>query len=245
MDLHCSKVSYVVCTVQFEVCIVSMHQVHGIHTDKVSVKQHFQPWGRYSRSGHLKFKWSHLKCLMVKKRLLLIILTNKCCIQRTVTTHFCCKSNTCMGSPEMWDAKMESQTKNVWEPLVENKAFLSSLLAFWLLCWASIPVLVLCWASYLDPLRHSCAVHSAGHVHRVSPDVVLGFPRPYYASHHRAHVQTCQEYTYSHTHSVYGACIGINLDQQIHQLFTFVPNIWPDFETVRSLPLEYVNMRVK
>lgn len=47
--------------------------------------------------------------------------------------------------------------------------------------------------SYLDLAQLAGALHPAGHVHRVAPDVILGFPGADDSSDHWAVVDTCSE----------------------------------------------------
>lgn len=42
---------------------------------------------------------------------------------------------------------------------------------------------------YLDAVWYSCAVHPAGHVDCVPPDIILGFPGSNHSCYHRPHVQ--------------------------------------------------------
>lgn len=53
---------------------------------------------------------------------------------------------------------------------------------------------VLC-LSYLDPLRYTSAVHAAGNVDGIPPDIILGLPGPDHSSHHWTHVQTWSRWT--------------------------------------------------
>lgn len=46
---------------------------------------------------------------------------------------------------------------------------------------------------HLDIVRDTSAVHPAGHINRVPPDIVLGFSSSNYSSDHWAHVQPCRE----------------------------------------------------
>lgn len=43
---------------------------------------------------------------------------------------------------------------------------------------------------HLDPLWYTCAVHTARHVHRIPPDVVLRLPGPDHPGNHGADVKT-------------------------------------------------------
>lgn len=48
----------------------------------------------------------------------------------------------------------------------------------------------LCAILYLNAVWYSCAVHPAGHINCVTPDVILGFPGSNHSCYHRAHVQS-------------------------------------------------------
>lgn len=44
----------------------------------------------------------------------------------------------------------------------------------------------------MDAVRHTGAVHAAGHVHRVAPDVVLRLARPDHPGHHGPDIEPCR-----------------------------------------------------
>lgn len=46
---------------------------------------------------------------------------------------------------------------------------------------------------YLDLPQLPGALHPAGHVHRVAPDVVLRFPRPDHSGYHRAMINAWEK----------------------------------------------------
>lgn len=46
---------------------------------------------------------------------------------------------------------------------------------------------------YLDLPELPCALHPAGYVDCVAPDVILRFPRPDYSSYHWAMINACRK----------------------------------------------------
>lgn len=46
--------------------------------------------------------------------------------------------------------------------------------------------------TYLYFSKHSCAVHSARYIHRVTPDVILRFLSSNHSSYHRSMINTCK-----------------------------------------------------
>lgn len=55
---------------------------------------------------------------------------------------------------------------------------------------------------YLDLAELPSALHPAGHIHRVAPDVILWFPRPDHTSYHRAVINACGNTTKRRTGQV-------------------------------------------
>lgn len=49
-----------------------------------------------------------------------------------------------------------------------------------------------CSCTHLDAVGHTGAVHAAGHVHRIAPDVVLRLAGSNHACHHGANIEPCR-----------------------------------------------------
>ena len=48
-----------------------------------------------------------------------------------------------------------------------------------------------CACTHLDAVRHPSAVHTAGHIHCIAPDVILRLASPNDSSHYRSNVEPC------------------------------------------------------
>lgn len=49
-----------------------------------------------------------------------------------------------------------------------------------------------CSCTHLDAVGHTGAVHAAGHVHRIAPDVVLRLAGPDHPCHHGTNIEPCR-----------------------------------------------------